>query len=156
MKAISLTQPWASLVAIGAKRIETRSWSTAHRGILAIHASKDFPRTCRAMCFGEPFYSVLHQAGLIRANDELGFGERRFLMPIGGIVAVADLVNVVPVECLAGPASEQELAFGDYSPRRFCWLLAGVRRLPELVPCKGALGLWTVPPEIARKMDGET
>ena len=43
MKALTLTQPWASLVAIGAKRIETRSWSTPYRGLLAIHAAKGFP-----------------------------------------------------------------------------------------------------------------
>ena len=38
MKALSLRQPWATLVAIGAKQIETRSWSTAYRGTIAIHA----------------------------------------------------------------------------------------------------------------------
>ena len=43
MKAITLTQPWATLVAIGAKRIETRSWRTFYRGPLAIHAGKTLP-----------------------------------------------------------------------------------------------------------------
>ena len=43
MKALSLTQPWASLVVIGAKCYETRSWATNYRGPLAIHASKGFP-----------------------------------------------------------------------------------------------------------------
>lgn len=40
MKGLSLTQPWATLVAIGAKRIETRIWATSYRGPLAIHAAK--------------------------------------------------------------------------------------------------------------------
>lgn len=40
MKAITLWQPWASLIACGAKTIETRSWGTPYRGPLAIHASK--------------------------------------------------------------------------------------------------------------------
>ena len=31
MKALTLTQPWATLVAIGAKRIETRSWATVDK-----------------------------------------------------------------------------------------------------------------------------
>lgn len=44
MKAITLTQPWATLVAIGAKRIETRSWATRYRGPLAIHAAKGIER----------------------------------------------------------------------------------------------------------------
>jgi len=40
MKAISLWEPWATAIAIGAKKIETRSWATSYRGPLAIHAAK--------------------------------------------------------------------------------------------------------------------
>lgn len=40
MWALTLRQPWASLVAIGVKQVETRSWTTAYRGPLAIHSSK--------------------------------------------------------------------------------------------------------------------
>lgn len=43
MKAISLWQPWASLVALGVKTIETRSWSTKYRGPLTIHAAARRP-----------------------------------------------------------------------------------------------------------------
>lgn len=43
MKALTLTQPWASLVALGEKRIETRSWGTSYRGELAIHAAASIP-----------------------------------------------------------------------------------------------------------------
>ena len=39
MKALSLRQPWASLIADGRKTIETRTWRTRYRGPLAIHAS---------------------------------------------------------------------------------------------------------------------
>ncbi|MCI0391874.1 MAG: hypothetical protein MOB07_24290 [Acidobacteria bacterium] len=39
LKALSLRQPWASLMAIGAKRNETRGWCTKHRGWVAIHAA---------------------------------------------------------------------------------------------------------------------
>lgn len=38
MKALTIRQPWASLIAHGVKTIETRSWSTKYRGPLAIHA----------------------------------------------------------------------------------------------------------------------
>ncbi len=44
MKAITLHQPWATLVAVGAKRIETRSWATSYRGPLAIHAARTTPQ----------------------------------------------------------------------------------------------------------------
>jgi hypothetical protein len=43
MKAITLHQPWATLVAIEQKKIETRSWPTSYRGPLAIHAAKTMP-----------------------------------------------------------------------------------------------------------------
>ncbi len=40
MRTLTLTQPWATLVALGAKTIETRSWQTSYRGPLAIHAGQ--------------------------------------------------------------------------------------------------------------------
>jgi len=40
-KAISLKQPWANLVASGAKTIETRKWSTNYRGDLVICSSQN-------------------------------------------------------------------------------------------------------------------
>jgi activating signal cointegrator 1 len=39
MKAISIHQPWASLITFGAKRLEARSWHTPYRGPILIHAS---------------------------------------------------------------------------------------------------------------------
>jgi len=40
MKAISVRQPWANMIASGKKTIETRTWSTRYRGRLAICSSK--------------------------------------------------------------------------------------------------------------------
>jgi hypothetical protein len=40
MKALSVKQPWASLIATGRKTVELRSWSTTHRGPLLICASR--------------------------------------------------------------------------------------------------------------------
>ncbi|HET8777953.1 MAG TPA: hypothetical protein VFN76_09870 [Candidatus Limnocylindria bacterium] len=77
MKALSLTQPWASLVAIGAKTIETRNWTTAHRGPVAIHAAKGFPEGARYICHDEPFGSTLRSAGILRMGD----------LPLGAIIA---------------------------------------------------------------------
>lgn len=44
MKAITLWQPWATAMAMGVKRIETRSWFTRHRGDLLICAAKRSPQ----------------------------------------------------------------------------------------------------------------
>jgi hypothetical protein len=55
MNAISLWQPWATAIALGSKRIETRPWATAYRGPLAIHAAKRCVkaelRTCSHLSF---------------------------------------------------------------------------------------------------------
>lgn len=156
MKAITLTQPWATLVAIGAKKIETRSWSTSYRGPLAIHAGKGpgslgWMQMQHLCCNVEPFNSTLGPMLQDRHPAQV--------LPLGAIVAVCDLVDCVPSEKIMqafgayGPEDEsggralwtltdQELAFGDYTPGRYAWLLADVRALPEPVPAKGALGLW--------------
>jgi ASCH domain len=39
MKALSIKQPWASLIANGIKNIENRTWKTNFRGRIYIHAS---------------------------------------------------------------------------------------------------------------------
>lgn len=39
MKALSIKQPWASLIAHGIKNIENRTWKTKFRGRIFIHAS---------------------------------------------------------------------------------------------------------------------
>lgn len=44
MKALSIRQPWALLIVQGIKDIENRGWSTAYRGDLLIHASRQVDR----------------------------------------------------------------------------------------------------------------
>lgn len=139
MKALTLMQPWASLVAIGAKRLETRSWQTRHRGKLAIHAAKAFPTNARQLCWQEPFRSVLGQAGMA-GPDEL---------PCGMVLATCELVTIVrggrPAALAVAallPVSPHELWFGDFSPGRYAWVLDEIKPLAAPVPARGALGLW--------------
>lgn len=40
MKALTISQPYASLIARGEKFVENRRWPTPYRGPLAIHAGK--------------------------------------------------------------------------------------------------------------------
>lgn len=146
MKALTLTQPWATLVAIGAKQIETRSWNTTYRGPLAIHAAKGGYNDDLLLMKIEPFYSALTKAGI----------ESRLQIRLGGIIATCELISTHKVDHMDWiegkrgwsrgnyfwEASEQEKAFGDYSIGRYMWFLANVKMLEEPVPVKGALGLW--------------
>lgn len=43
VRTLTMIDPWGTLVALGAKRIEIRSWSTPHHGPLAIHVAKTLP-----------------------------------------------------------------------------------------------------------------
>lgn len=153
MKALSLTQPWASLVALGAKRIETRSWSTDYRGPLAIHASKGMPRQAREFAYKDPAGQVLNDAGIM-------LGENCRELPKGAIVAVARLVAVHSTNAddwmdEDGLLAPHEEAFGDYSEMRFAWVLADVQALREPIPCKGALGLWTPDPSVLLAIEAQ-
>lgn len=143
MRALSFTQPWASLIACGAKRIETRSWWTPYHGPLAIHAAKAMPGWAEDCCFESPFVEVLEAAG---------FGGPESL-PRGAVVATCRLVACLPTGAALPPRfvpAEHERDFGDFSLGRYAWLLADVVALPTPVPARGAPGLWPLPPEVER------
>jgi hypothetical protein len=142
MKALTLWQPWASLVALGEKRCETRSWETSYRGWLAIHAAKKQTGELSDVFGSHPFLPILRQAGYEQFSQ----------LPFGCVVAVVYLSGMRPTE-EAKPKLEslhmtKELAFGDYSPSRYCWLFERVVRLEKPIPARGSQGLWQWdPPE---------
>lgn len=152
MRCISLSQPWATLVALGQKKIESRSWQTSYRGQLAIHAAKGLAPVGGKTGLYEirresPFREALEAAGYLPFDD----------LPMGCIVATCELIDCVSIthepktylldrgsnwmQWLIPPLGK-EYAFGDYTPGRYAWLLADVHKLPEPIPAKGALGLW--------------
>lgn len=125
MKALTLTQPWATLVATGAKKIETRSWSTKYRGELAIHAAKGFPKAARDF-----------------AMTERTLGRVPSRLPLGAVLAIVRLVDVRATFMFDGEISALERLYGDYSEGRYGWVLELVETFDEPIPAKGALGLW--------------
>ena len=156
MKGLSLTQPWATLVAIKAKRIETRSWSTNYRGVVAIHAAKGMPRQAQEICFDEPFFSSLEAAGDWVPDVELP-APRKPNLPFGTIIAVADLWDCRSIDACRRwvPTDERELAFGDYTEGRWMWFLCKIRQLSTQIPCRGALGLWSVSAEVILQINAQ-
>lgn len=133
MKAISLWQPWASAIALGHKRIETRGWSTRYRGPLAIHAAKKWTAEEREM--SEMFETSYGLEGL---SDP----------PRGCIVAIAELTSVRPTEHLTDTISEIEEMLGNYGPGRFGFMLENVRRLSDPLLYRGMQGFFEVPDEM--------
>jgi len=132
MRAISLTQPWATAVAIGLKHYETRSWSTRYCGPLAIHAAEGFPP------FAKDFASV-----------EFTLGRLPGRIPFGAIVAICDLTACLPTWRARPEIGPIERIYGDYAEERFAFRLENVRALSEPLPCRGARGIWQVDPALA-------
>lgn len=145
MKAISLWQSWATLVAIGAKSIETRAYATKVRGTIAIHAAKHWTKELAALTATEPFASVLDAAGYWNPAQ----------LPKGKIVAVCELYDCRKI-CdgylnggnVTSYVTANERAFGNYATGRYAWMLRNVRALPEPIPFRGAQGFFEVPDEL--------
>jgi hypothetical protein len=134
MKCLTIRQPWATLIALGEKQLETRSWRTSYRGELAIHAGMTVDK---AACRLEPYRSVLAQHGLTADN-----------LPTGMIIAVSRLdacCEVTPELAQQGWPGGNEYVFGDYAEGRFAWKLEQVVPLVHPVPAKGRLGFWEYP-----------
>lgn len=150
MRAISLWNPWAVLVAIGAKHFETRSWHTPYRGPLVIHAAKN--KEGMELCMKHPYFEVLSQAGYI-VNG-------RPSLPMGCALCVVELVGCYRttghgigwhVEGGIGERPEpapHERSFGDYTAGRYAWELANVRVFDAPIPMKGMQGLFEVDTEL--------
>lgn len=165
MKAISLWQPWATLMASGAKRIETRSWEP--RGLkagqlVAIHAGKRWTAKERELCTDDPLFKRF-----------LILAQRRGLWdfdkpPLGCVIAIARFEQAVRTEHTSSAGykgkgkipperetqiqvwlSEAERAFGNYAHGRWAWVFSEVRPL-EPIPLRGQQGLfnWTPPAEL--------
>ena len=149
MYAITLHQPWASLIALGIKTVETRTWPAPVRLIgqnIAVHAAKQVA--------GEPGPAI--DAAMVRSMGE----DWRSVIPAGMVVATATLagmarverVNLVPnyathepgteAGCAAGRGESRIDPWGDFSPGRWLWFLTEVRPLPEPVPAIGRQTFW--------------
>lgn len=130
MKAITISQPYASLIAGGSKWIENRTWYTSYRGSIAIHAGK-----------GTQYMTRKELAEV----------------PNGCVVATAILSACVELKQIREYSSHhehrrnliphtnrqwREAAEHQHAEGPWCWILENVIALPVPIPYKGAQGLW--------------
>lgn len=134
MKAITLYQPWAQLVAIKAKTVETRSWGTQYIGPLAIHAALNQASLYLARAPGRI------RDLLVEANEDPDN------LPLGCIVATSELISCLEIideetrESVDPDGSQRWL--GDLSIDRFAWMLDQIKKLSVPIPIKGHQRLW--------------
>lgn len=125
MRALSVKQPWAALIANGRKTVEHRTWQTDYRGELLICAS------------GAPDRDAINHVGLPVHTQ----------LPLGAAVCVVDLID-----CRPFTREDTEAAcMGEYA-KGYAWVLSNPRPI-EPFAVKGQLHIFTVklPHEIADK-----
>jgi hypothetical protein len=136
VKAITLVQPRATLIAIGALFTETRPHGTPHRGQVAIHAAFWIPSFAHRLIESEPVWSILKRAHV----DHLA-------LPRGFVVAVADLVECEEIGVgFSPPPNRLEIRVNDFDEFRFIWRFEKVRPLVPPIRANGRPGLWDWPP----------
>lgn len=146
MKALSLWEPWATLVVIGAKRIETRSWSTDYRGALLIHAAGKVSKPQIEICHEEPFRTFLRANGIQRWQD----------FKLGCVIGSVDLINCLQIvepsyavpDVSVAPPPEPELSFGIYKPGRYAYGLANHQRFAEPIKHRGLQRFFNIHPQV--------
>ena len=95
IRALTVRQPWASLIALGHKRIETRSWKTDYRGPLVIHAGASLAgwgRRGSRTRVGE--FEIERVPGTLLLRGPIAWP---YALPLGAAVAKCTLIDVVPI-----------------------------------------------------------
>lgn len=134
MKALTLWQPWASLVIGGFKSLETRVWSTKYRGTLAIHAAQRIPfKELGASRFQVEFHKELEKCLTCDIAS----------LPVGVVLGTATLCDVVAItKEFRSELSHREMTFGNYDTGRYAWHLDEVNPFRTPIPAKGNRMLW--------------
>ena len=129
MKVLTIKEPWASLIGMHIKTIETRSWRTNYRGELFIHAgSSKIPKT-------ENYLNGVKLLGLSPMHQ-------------GTIFCKCNLTDCVKITDAflhdLVYANSPNLLCGDYTLGRYAWILSDIQYLNPPIPAKGKLGIWTI------------
>lgn len=139
MRALTIRQPWAWAIAAGHKPIENRSWTTDHRGEVAIHAGRRWDQR------GAEDPRIVKAAADAAAGATLGallvLAGSPQITPLGALVAVADLTHICSAAIRGNPCDCGPWA----QPGEWHWQLANIRPLSEPVLCSGRQGLWHTP-----------
>lgn len=143
MLALTIKQPWATLIAIGVKDVENRTWPAKIRGRIAIHASLKLDHS-EAWAAAQLMKGFIPRFSISRFLEE--WNEKRHQRyPAGAILATAELYDC---QNEINATLESNWFVGPYG-----FFLRRVIELPEPVYCSGALGFWKLPDDVQAKVD---
>lgn len=151
IKAISLWEPWASLIATGAKTIETRSWPTKYRGKLLICAAKKRDKDSLDLVYLGSFGVGLSPLVKdLKDNVPLLNPDRLIKnLNFGKAVAIVNLIACHTTELMKEdeyPYIKNEIDFGDYTSGRYCWVFDrnNIMQITEPFEVRGSQGFFDV------------
>lgn len=129
MRVLSIKEPFASLISLGIKKIETRSWKTNYRGEIYIHASltKNIIKDKK------------------RKEKLLNLLPENYNFKQGSIICKAILKDCIYMdEEFINNIKKDKIEYlcGHYEIGRYAWILDDIKILDEEIPAKGKLGIW--------------
>ena len=129
LKAISLWQPWASLIPLGLKHYETRSWKTNYRGKVLI---------CSTAINSKQHKQYLKICEQLQLPPWENF-------PHGCAIALCDLVDCIEMTAeFISQQSTTEILCGDWQVGRYAWKLENIQPLQAPFAVKGKQGLFSI------------
>jgi len=138
MKALSIKQPWATLIAHGIKDIDNRTWYTKHRGMIYIHASSK----SAIYMFSDAQTEILHNTPTIFRDNH----DDHVFSAIIGEVEIIDCVqghNSVWAEQRTYAMRKVKGVMIEVNVPVWNWVLANpVLYDKPIENVKGALSLW--------------
>jgi hypothetical protein len=150
MKVLSVKNPWAYLIAWGAKNVENRTWKTPYRGELYIHCSgidlvdfhinylpeeiQDYWQANWKAEIEKQSYEMQPATKIIFAMNELNAKiqkEGSFFYKSGLIIGKVNLVDIV---------KDSQSIWAE--PNAYHWILENPVLLETPIQAKGKLGIW--------------
>ena len=123
MKALTIKQPWATLIIQGDKRFEFRSWQTKYRGELLIHAGKGIDKE-----------AMKRLAKYLPA--ELPYGK------ILGKVKLVDCIKMSPEFKELLLKENSDIYTKSSFQEKYGWQLSDIEVFEKPIEAKGHLSLW--------------
>ena len=120
MKALTIKEPWASLIINGYKEYEFRSWKTNYRGKILIHAGMSNENISKF-----DIYNLEYSKGEIIGEAEI----------VDCILVTEEFNNEL--------LKKNSLVYGKTNhTSTYAWKLTNIKKYDKKIPCKGKLGLW--------------
>lgn len=145
LRAFSVRQPWAGLLAAGIKRYEVRSWRPRLPGMYLVHASSGKASGIRELRDEPLFQRALHLAGM---EDESGWVQ-------SALLAVVEVARIWEPGSVPKRLSRLDTFLCGTTVDVYLWEVRRRWVFSRPVSCRGALNVWTPPPQVKRTLSAQ-